>query len=264
MNEFRVMSFNVNGQARFGWEERAVASGEVVKWCAAHIIGFQEFGLTNWDTFGPLLPHFDIYKGNVAGDIFINPIGWDKERFKIRAHGTQWLSQTPEIYSKGWDGSERGMSWCTLEDRETERHILFINVHLDNIGEIARTEGTRQVLDFINRHPYDLPVIITGDFNCSPYVPSENAPYSKRPYEMLVESGFTDTWVASNPEDASTPFTFHGYMGEEYVADQYATWHTDWIMSKNLNVLRHEIIHRTHESKYPSDHFPVIALFEYP
>ncbi|HSI20434.1 MAG TPA: endonuclease/exonuclease/phosphatase family protein [Verrucomicrobiae bacterium] len=263
MHPFRAMTFNVNGQARFGWERRASVCGKVMEESHPDIVGFQEFGVTNWETFSDHLPYFDIYYGLEAGDIFINPIAWDKNRYHCREAHTQWLSETPHVYSKGWDGSERGVSWVVLEDCSAERVILFLNVHLDNKGEKARIEGTRQMLTIIGQYPNSLPTIITGDFNCSPHLPHDTSSYTRKPYDMLVDAGFCDSWSDVNPETAQVPHTFHGYQGEEYVADQFGTWHTDWIMVRSIKTLQHEIIRKAEDVTFPSDHYPVVSLLEY-
>lgn len=260
MHEFYAMTFNVNGQVRFGWQQRASLSGKLVQESLAHVIGFQEFGVTTWDTYRSLLPDFDIYHGCEAGDIFINPIAWNKKRFAGIRSDTEWLSETPRQYSKGWDGSERGMSWTLLRDLSADRDLLHINVHLDNIGEKARVEGTKQVIAFANTYPRGLPTIITGDFNCSPYTPIKHAPYTRQPYDLFIGAGFVD--ASTNASYETAPYTFHGYQGERYVVDQYGTWHTDWIMVRNLIPLQHEIV-RNETSSKASDHYPVIALLDY-
>ena len=86
-----------------------------------------------------------------------------------------------------------------------------------------------------------------------------NIHHTRDPYDLFVKHGFVDTWAAAYPHGHPVPFTFHGYLGNQYVADRYGTWHTDWIMVKNLEVARHEIIRQADPSSHPSDHYPVVA-----
>lgn len=43
-----------------------------------------------------------------------------------------------------------------------------MNVHIDHIGQVARRESAKLILDRLGALAGDLPVIVTGDFNAEP------------------------------------------------------------------------------------------------
>lgn len=262
---FRIMTFNTKGQDRFGGAERAEMCGRTIQFAKPHIVGFQEFGISRWDTLGPMLPEYEIYRGEPAGDILINPLAWKRDRFVWLCGGTIWLSETPHKFSKGWDGQERGMTWARLIDLEAEAEFIVMNIHLDNIGRIARIEGTKQVFRFVDSYPHNDSMILTGDFNCGTYNPLTHKYQMAEPYQFLNKTGFIDVWGVRWASVFPPPHTFHNHEGESYACnpDRYGTWDTDHIFVRGFEVLEAEIVRYNENGYYPSDHYPVKATVDY-
>ena len=108
--------------------------------------------------------------GARAGEF--NAVFFRSDRFELLDSGVFWLSEEPETPgSKGWDGAcERLATWTVLRDK-SGRELLFINTHLDHVGEQARREGVALLLRRIETLRDGRPVILTGDFNAEPSSP---------------------------------------------------------------------------------------------
>ncbi|MDB4940440.1 MAG: Endonuclease/Exonuclease/phosphatase family [Candidatus Doudnabacteria bacterium] len=287
-----------------GWKQRADLATEVFGNMPVGLVGFQEFGRkdpenpeqrNSWNSLHRGHPEMDVYYGEEAGDIFINPIAFDPVRFELIERGTFWLSDDGS-YKKGWDGVvEHGASWVLVLDRAMRRTFLHINAHLDNKGIVARAEGVRLILQFAEgnfRSNRPLPTIITADSNVSvgspqgtlgsphqrwadPEKRSWGDPDMRRPYDMMVKAGFTDTWIAAHPYDPNQgrvlgqltslrrPMTYHGFQGVDYRGDGWGTWDTEWIFVRGFKVLNSVLVKDNKGGIYPSDHYPMMALLDY-
>ncbi|KAF1984367.1 endonuclease/exonuclease/phosphatase [Aulographum hederae CBS 113979] len=108
--------------------------------------------------------------GERAGEyspIFYRPSVWRLDDFE-----TLWLSETPDVPSKGWDaGSIRILTTGVFTHRESRRRLVAMNTHLDNEGSVSRLESARIIMNQIDRLTFleggqrQLPVFLAGDFN---------------------------------------------------------------------------------------------------
>jgi endonuclease/exonuclease/phosphatase (EEP) superfamily protein YafD len=89
-------------------------------------------------------------------------------------------------------------------------------------------------------------VIVTGDFNTSP---------DSRTHAVLAAT-LTDVWDSA-PLHAGPPATFHDFTGKP-------DHRIDWILYRGLQPLSVHTITSHQGSRYPSDHFPVVADFDFP
>jgi endonuclease/exonuclease/phosphatase family metal-dependent hydrolase len=90
---------------------------------------------------------------------------------------TVWLSETPNIPSKGWDASStRLVTIGIFRHHETGKHILALNTHMDDQGKEARLEGAKLIVKEIEKclklYPptgkNSIAVFLAGDFNSKP------------------------------------------------------------------------------------------------
>lgn len=155
--------------------------------------------------------------------------------------GTFWLSQTPSIPSKGWDGlCNRVCTWALLENRRTKERYVHINTHLDHKGELAREYGTDMILDFAEK--FDVPVVVTGDFNFKEGVDL----YHKMCGGKLKDSKYL-------AKETMTGNTFHDYG--EFDPEKMPI---DFLfVSDGIEVSKYNIITERDEEFPYSDHFPV-------
>ena len=76
------------------------------------------------------------------------PIIYQKKRFELLEEGTIWLSETPQIPSKGWDAAlNRIVTWGKFKDKYTTKVFYFFNTHFDHRGVTAREEGARFLIN---------------------------------------------------------------------------------------------------------------------
>ncbi|PKP13462.1 MAG: endonuclease/exonuclease/phosphatase [Bacteroidetes bacterium HGW-Bacteroidetes-3] len=180
-------------------------------------------------------------------------IFYKKDRFLLKESSTFWLSETPNIISKGWDAAfNRVCTYALFKDKKTKKNLWVFNTHLDHLGEVARTKGIELILSKIaevNTKKY--PVIFMGDFNSEPTM------------ERIIslKKQMNDCREISEEKPFGPSGTFNGFNHNEPV-----TLLIDYIfVSKNnkLIVKKYAVLSDSKELKYPSDHLPVYVKLNY-
>lgn len=100
--------------------------------------------------------------------IFYRPYIWS-----LKYWTTVWLSETPDVPSKGWDAaSTRIVTVGIFQHRFSHRTVLAMDTHLDDQGARSRYESARLILREINYYlteseytGYISGVFLAGDFN---------------------------------------------------------------------------------------------------
>ena len=259
--ELTVMSFNMRfdnpADGQNSWPYRKNVSAQVIKDHHIDIIGTQEALINQIHDFETSLPEYSHVgvgrdDGFEAGEHCV--IFYKKTRFKAIESGNFWLSETPETPGqKGWDaGYNRVTTWIILEDNATGKQLFFVNTHLDNVGPIARQEGSKLLLERITLLHKGLPVILTGDFNSPPtsdvirYIAGPDSPFP-----------LTHTKDVA-PETSGTIWTYHGYGIPEHERP-----FIDYIfVSQPVKVLNHRVLPEKMNGQYISDHAVVVSQIE--
>lgn len=251
-----VMTFNMRydnpEDGADNWRFRRERVAEVIKSNDIDIFGAQEMLYNQLNDLKGLLPEYgDVGVGREdgaeAGEF--NPVFYKKERFTPLESGTFWLSETPEVAgSKGWDGAcERIATWIVLRDRDGAE-LLFINTHLDHVGQQARNKGVNLLMERIESLRGARPVILTGDFNSEP---------GSSVIAHVQKSGLLrDTkGVAAQTLGTSWSFSDFGHLPEE------ERELIDYIfVSGDVETARYEVLPDTLGGGYVSDHAPVMAV----
>jgi len=247
----KVVSFNIRydteKDTENNWENRKHLLLEVLKLLKPDIIGMQEALYNQLSYINDNLPNYDYIgvgreDGKTKGEF--TPIFYRNAIFTKIKEGHFWLSETPEIPgSKSWDSTlPRVVSWVKLRIKDSDtkhREIYFVNTHLEHRSEKARNESAKLLSSFIRKLEEEAPVILTGDFNTGPTSPT---------YRLLTETLLKDTFIGNNG-------TSHGFTGIPNSS------RIDWILvSKQFKKLSFEIVKFNRNNKYPSDHFPVVAV----
>ena len=253
---FRVMSFNIrldtpaDGINR--WDNRKQIAVSAIIEHGVDLAGMQEVLINQMNDLKGLLPgygHIGVGRedGKLKGEAV--PIFYKLSRFELLDNGTFWLSATPaDTGSVGWDAAlPRICTWGKFLDKTSGGEFYFLNTHFDHMGKTARTESARLILDFIGKQTGGLPVILTGDFNCSP---------AEEPYSVLInpENELTDVCQSSNSSEACIEGTFNGFGA------QNDPERIDMVFYKGRwEVVSYEVLKIKKGEVFISDHWPVVA-----
>jgi endonuclease/exonuclease/phosphatase family metal-dependent hydrolase len=254
------MTFNIRGMGRDDgenqWRFRSDLNVETIQKYNPDLIGFQEVEAGNLDTYMVRLRDYEFVLGPRTGShtgYCYSPISWQYNRLVSILNGGFWLSEDPTKPAFSWGTAcYRSMAWTRFRIAENGTEFIHVNTHLDHVSEKARVEGMRLILkQLAEQQSPDDTILVTGDFNCTP---------SSEVYGFMREQGFTDTFLAAGNKDDETANTFHGF-GRSTTVERI-----DWIMlrdpSKKFQVRSSEIIRDARPPLYPSDHYPVMTVFE--
>lgn len=273
MDPLVVMSFNIRGAFHWAdginsWPNRAPLNVATIARWSPDLIGFQELQDGNLQIYRERLAGYEHVLGPKAGNrnpYEFNAIFYDPARLDLLEHGGFWLSLTPERYSSSWRARVvRSANWARFACPRRGTSFLHLNTHLDHISRRARLNGIKLILEKIAeiQEDKDSPVLLTGDFNCSPGSP---------PYRVFAQAGFEDTFLAAGGEDrADYSATFHGFGGWRKLVARYGSTlrrgagRIDWILLRAPECVRvrSHLIGRDQDEVlgiYPSDHYPILA-----
>lgn len=252
-NHIKVISFNVRvGSASDGansWDKRRVAAVNLLYRENPVIFGVQEALQTQLVYMRQQLPAYnDVGVGREDGrnagehmSIFFN-----KERVELENWGTFWLSETPDVPSKGW-GEEycRSVTWTFFRDLGNGTRFMYVNTH-GPLNKTANAQAMTLLAGKISElNTEKLPVILTADFNIGPE--SENF----APIRMTMKNARE---VAPQTDQHDT---FNGFGSGSGIIDH--------IWYNGLNALSYRtIIDKYNNTPYVSDHYPIVAVLEVP
>lgn len=171
---------------------------------------------------------------------------FDKDRFTKKDGGTFWLSQTPDVPSKGWDAAlNRVCSWVRLFDKLNKKEFLVFNTHYDHIGVQARIESAKLLKQKIQQIAPTLPVVFTGDLNVTPETEAIST----------IKSFLTDAKEISIEPAYGPNGTFNDFDFNSDLKDRI-----DYIfVNKGFKVQKFAVLSDSKNKRYPSDHLPVFA-----
>ena len=237
-------SSNVNN-----WSKRKYFVAYLIKNHNPDLIGLQEAEMFQVKELIEMLDEYDWYgvsreDGKEGGES--TAILYRTKRFESKEKHTLWLSETPEQVSKGWDAMyKRTVTIIKLKDLMSSKEFYYFNTHFDHIGETARTESSRLLINKIAKYSADYPIILSGDFNYT----SNSEGYK------IITSKLSDSKYISKAESIGGNITFNGF-GNDIKPDNKI----DFIFVNNkVEVLNHIIDTTTFNGLYPSDHYPVIS-----
>lgn len=229
-------------------DERAPRLNTVMSDYDADVIGFQEYK-PKWEKhikeyFGDRFDIFNKYRSET--DEESSPILWRRDKFNCIKTGYFWLSDTPEVESKGWDELYKCFRMCVyviLQDKESKKRFTFMNTHFgfgDN-GQIKSVKLIKEYTEKISSHP----TFILGDFNMTPDSPA---------YALMSEF-FTDVNAVIAKDMRGT---YHGYNPEKN-----ANVHIDYcFVNKDIKPVSQKIIDDTVDGMFPSDHYGLYIEME--
>jgi endonuclease/exonuclease/phosphatase family metal-dependent hydrolase len=234
------------------WAKRKFLVAYMIKTEDPDLVGLQEAEQFQITDLVKMLDNYDFYglgrddgkkKGESAAILY------KKDKFKPEKEKTLWLSGTPKKVSRGWDAAlNRTVTIVRLKDLKSSKEFYFFNTHLDHIGETARRESSKLLVDQIERLK-NHPVILTGDFNYT-----ESAEGYK-----IITSSLHDAGKIFQTKSTGGNISFNGFS-KQVIPDNKI----DFIfVNDKVEVLSHEIDTTTYNGLYPSDHYPVISVIKF-
>jgi endonuclease/exonuclease/phosphatase family metal-dependent hydrolase len=258
---FRVMTYNIRYAGNEetdgvnAWSKRKNLVASMIIFHHAYIIGLQEALLLQLNDLTELLPGYSWVgvgrdDGKNKGEF--SAILFRIDRFEVLTHSTFWLSETPDVPSKGWDAAfSRDVTWAEVKDKETGKIFFIFNTHYDHIGVTARNNSSKLLKKRISEIVDDQSIIVMGDFNTQD---------SSEAYEILTEQSdnkitLYDAQSKSQTEHHGSNVTFNGFGTFIEPGNKI-----DFIfVTKDVEVLKHGVIDELVDGRYPSDHMPVLA-----
>jgi len=226
---------------------------------AAEIVGLQEALAHQLDDIKKAFPKYAGYaagrsNGKQKGESCA--ILYRKDRFRLNDSGTFWFSDTPDKPgSRGWGAMvPRICSWVYLKDISDGKDFYVYNVHLDNLSQNSRSKSVRLLASKIAQRKNDDPFIVMGDFNMGIDNPAmkylQKLEY-KTPYPKMI-----DAWSSLHTDDSKAG-TYHKFRGK-----RTGPKIDHMPISENVKALEVNIDYTGKNGKYPSDHFPLTAVFK--
>src|SRR5574340_323123 len=253
----RVMSFNVrlatgaDGPNR--WDLRKDILVRTIQQKSPDVFGTQELFYIQGQYIAEKLPEYEWFGNSRRGNREDEHMGVFYRRSKLRVieSGNFWLSDTPEAAgSMGWGANlPRMATWALFELKDSGKRFYFYNTHFHHTADagVARANSAKLIAARIAALPKDAPLILTGDFN--------SAAHEAEAYKILA-APLRDSRVTAQkkigPEGTNSGF-----------AGNTKGRRIDWIMYRGpFTALESETITYNEQGRYPSDHFPVLAVLE--
>lgn len=256
-----MMSFNIrlcptpDFDGENSWYNRREAAMDMIRDQKPDLFGIQEGLFDQVNYMEESLPEYGRYgvgrdDGAASGEA--NAIFWLKERYELLEHDTFWLSETPSEVSLGWDGAcRRVVTWGHFLDKKAgNRDVYYFNTHFDHVGKIAREEAGKLIVAKMKEIvPEGAPIFLTGDFNAN--------------YDNYILEPLLDYMQMSRLTAPETDYinTYHNWLKMDLNNGGSVI---DHVFYKNAEALKYETITKVYEgAPCVSDHFPVMATFEF-
>ena len=244
-----IVSFNIrccDDPDGHSIDERALRLKEILVKENADLIGFQEY-TPKWhefivENFGYEYEIFNKYRAE--SQLESAPILWKKDKFECISKGYFWLSDTPEVESRGWDERSHCYRICEyviLNHKETNKQFTFMNTHF-GFGDGCQTKSAELIHKYSEKISSN-PTFITGDFNMK---------HKDKGYSEITKYFKDVNKLTSN--DLRT--TYHGY-------GKASDAHIDFcFINEKITPVQLKMLTETFSGKYPSDHYGLYIELE--
>ncbi len=184
-------------------------------------------------------------EGGTKGEY--SAVFYNSEKLNVIETQTFWISETPDKISKGWDANHfRVCTYVLFEEIISNRKFFVFNVHLDHRSDIAREKGTKLILEKIkNINDKNLPCFFMGDFNLTP---------DQSPIKSICEEMFDSRNVClTRPFGPEETFCDFDICNPPQKRIDYI-----FVDKKNITVTKYAALVNVRNTRYPSDHYPVL------
>ncbi|MDD2391059.1 MAG: endonuclease/exonuclease/phosphatase family protein [Desulfobacterales bacterium] len=239
-----------DGSNSWTWRKRIFPI--LLKRYPADFIGFQEANDFQTDFLNDILDEYHFIGQRVpAPSFWQNNIIFYRNPWKCIHYDHFYLSATPTVPSRSPESLWARQ--CTIGVFQyDDRRLLCINTHLD-FSSSVQTHSAQMIMNRLSQLPSELPAILFGDFNASPFCPCYRVFTDKRNPPFLDHR-----YLFKNVFSSPFPGTHHGFKGDVNGN------HIDWILYRGcLRPIEYGVIHDAIDGRYPSDHFPLFAGFSW-
>ncbi len=254
--EFTVMTFNIRynnpSDGVNQWSNRKDVVKDIVINNNCDFVGFQEvlpdqykFLKSNLNTYSSLYRTREI--SELIGEGC--PLFYRKDKWSIIDSGHFWLSDTPNVVaSNTWNAAcIRIATWALFKNRKSSKTVVVYNTHYDHVSEEARGKSSSLFIKHAEQFSNNINVVVMGDLN---------ADEKDKAIKSFTNANYVDSYRFINKDKTDKDFTFNGW-GDK------CTHRIDYVFSSpELNVKRASVLHEKYDSRFPSDHLPVVVGFE--
>lgn len=256
--DISVMSYNVrvdvseDGEHR--WPNRRHASLNLIRTEQPTIFGVQE--ALPWqyqylaDSLSAEYGSYGVGREDGVARGEYMAIFYRKDQVELLDCGTFWLSETPEVPSRGWDAMcRRTCTWTKLKMKESGKTFFYFNTHLDHVGAEARRQSLLMIAERIKEYAAaDEPVFLTADFNST-----VDQPIYEPIKALLIDSRM------------EAPESDHRATLNRWRADQKerADCVIDHIFVRGVEPQSFKMLDGDYGAPFISDHYPVLLRAQF-
>lgn len=167
------------------------------------------------------------------------------------------------------DVNSKSLTWAVLERKSDKKRVCVVSTHfwfkaLSEEDFKQRLDNVRQLKGVCDEviAKYNVPVIISGDFNNG-----VKAPQGDEPYKFMIASGFSD--VRHSAKETTNSYTCRNEYPKKneegiYIAGDAPTYILDYIFTYGTHLAAEKFdVITTERALISSDHSPVIGVFEF-
>ncbi|MDW3217518.1 MAG: S-layer homology domain-containing protein [Acidimicrobiales bacterium] len=167
------------------------------------------------------------------------------DEFAVVDSGTFWLSETPDVVSRGWDAAlERIATWAQLRRIGSAETFFVFNTHFDHVGTTARVESAALIAEKVGEIADGKPAFIMGDLNVLP------ADAALDPIREIMDDSQSTATVT---DDVGS---FNAFLAPG------GLWNIDYIFYDTGTATVHDTVDDDYGVSFISDHFPVTATMK--
>lgn len=168
-------------------------------------------------------------------------IFYNKDKFELLDSATYWLSETPDVPSFHPESAyPRIMTYAKLKNKTTGQEFVHVNTHFDHIGVEARKFQAKVLTEKASVFA-DLPIVMTGDFNC---VSTEET------YKTIINAGYSNAALIAPVAEKKATFPGNGKVIDFFFCNDF------------IYPTEYEVVDEKVDGEYPSDHYPIFLRYE--
>ena len=249
----RVISLNLRTvtatkkDGPFCWDNRKEAIVRMLKSEKADIVGTQEGYLCQIDYVSEHCPEYSRVgvgrdDGALAGEFCA--IFYLSSKYELIEDGNFWLSETPEVPSKGWGEKYfRIVTWARFREKASGREMMVFNTHYPLNSE-AQVQAMNLLVSRIVEIAGDLPVILCADWNMR----------LDNPILEPLLGMFNDLRTSFRKPDEQVTYNGFGKKSGDLI---------DHIFYRGFKAVSYKNLNQNYGIEYISDHYPIRGVFRF-